>query len=383
MHGIYVHIPFCVRKCLYCDFYSETGTEAEHDFRDAVNDEIVMVSGNQDLCKKQTDTIYFGGGTPSALSPDTIETILDTIVSRYAVSENAEITIEVNPGTITPETLRAFRHMGFNRLNAGVQSFSPSTLKFLGRIHSVDDSLRFFDDAGKAGFNNIGIDLIYCIPGQDESLWLSDLTTAINAGPSHISCYMLTYEDGTPLHTLYKKGDLVPSDDELCGRLFETTIATLSQHGYRHYEVSNFAQSEQVESRHNKKYWNFEAYTGFGPSAHSYDPASKTRYWNVGNLKNYISKLSGQILPVEEHEIISRDQHMIEWIFLGLRKTEGIDIQMFNNEFSKDFTRMFETVLSEMSENDFLIADKSRCRLTQKGLLVSDSVISNFVELID
>lgn len=382
MKGIYIHIPFCVNKCIYCDFYSETDLDLTSKFIEGVLKEITLVSTSDETDTKQVDTIYFGGGTPSVLPPKFINMIIEKIQHHYHVTNRAEITIEVNPGTVNPEKLTEYKQIGINRLNAGIQSFQEPNLKFLNRIHSAEDAHALIHDAEKAGFDNIGIDLMYCIPNQSDEAWRKDLKTAVNHNIDHLSCYTLTYEPNTPLYRQYEKGLIAPLDDHMTSRFFTTTMEYLGSKGFVHYEISNFARSHEKESKHNKKYWDFVPYTGFGPSAHSYNSTANKRYWNVSDLNQYLQLINNGVTPVAGSEILTPRQQMVEAVFIGLRKTAGICIDDFNKRFKQDFNTFFKAPIIQLKENQIIDMTGNRCFLTKKGLLLADRVTSMFVDCI-
>lgn len=383
MNGIYIHIPFCIKKCIYCNFYSETDLSLEDDFVNALIREIQLSGsfGSEDDIIN-VDTIYLGGGTPSTIKASNISRIINEIYKNYKVSSDTEITIEVNPGTISLKKLADYKKAGINRINAGVQSFNDKNLKFLNRIHSADDARFFIETARKEGFNNIGIDLIHCLPGQSEEMWIKDLKTATSYSLEHLSCYMLTYEHGTPLYTKYKKGEITPANENLSAELFETTINFLSSNGFLHYEISNFASSAKTMSRHNQKYWNFVSYKGFGPSAHSYDAKAGKRYWNTADIFNYIKLLNKNTLPVEDKEYLTNNQQIIEGIFLGLRQSSGIDINKFNKMFSVNFNLLFKNIITKLSDSNMIIIENCHCRLTPKGIMLADKITTLFINVI-
>ncbi len=379
MSGIYIHIPFCVRKCVYCDFYSETNISVEDDFTESLIKEIGLTSSGD---KQKIDTVYFGGGTPSAISAGNIKRILDGVTGYYDVQKNAEITIEVNPGTMSINKLEEYKKTGINRLNIGVQSFNDENLKFLGRIHSAEEAHLFIEQAKKTGFDNIGIDLIYGIPGQSVDTWLEDLKTAVKIKPKHLSCYSLTYEEGTPLYRLYEDGSITPADETLSAALFDKTISFLESNGFIHYEISNFATSLKTRSRHNMKYWDFVSYSGFGPSAHSFDAGNGKRSWNISNVYQYMEHLKENCLPVEEEEYLSKEQKMTEAVFLGLRKTDGIDFKTFQRAFNINFKDMFKGLIENLTSSELIIITDHSCRLSKKGLLLADNIALQFVSII-
>lgn len=371
--GLYVHIPFCIKKCPYCDFYSITDLSLKETFIGALMQEMHM---NCNVSLK-FDTLYIGGGTPSVFGAKQVDAIIEKAYRLFKILPDTEITIEINPGTVKLDKLKGYKSSGINRINIGVQSFQDKNLSFLGRIHSSIDAKLAIKWARKAGFDNIGLDLIYGIPGQSEKTWLLDLKKAVEFGPEHLSCYMLTYEQGTPLDKERQKGDLNPMDDSLVCNLFETTIEFLSTCGYTQYEISNFAQSSSNKSRHNWKYWSFIPYMGFGPSAHSF--LESERCWNCRSVKRYIKDLNMGKMPVEEREVLSKEQRMIEAICVGLRKTEGIDIDIFNKKFGVSFNRIFGEIINNLKEKGYIQFAQNRCSLSIKGMLFLDSITSMFV----
>ncbi|MBU4068622.1 MAG: radical SAM family heme chaperone HemW [Proteobacteria bacterium] len=368
--GIYVHIPFCIKKCPYCNFYSITDQSLKQPFIEALIQEMQMASSPSLLF----DTLYFGGGTPSVLRPENIGRIIENAYGLFNISTDSEVTIEVNPGTVTSEQLPEYKNIGINRINIGAQSFNDEILDFLGRIHSSNDAELTIRGARKAGFDNIGIDLIYGIPGQTKEMWLSDLHRAVEFKPEHLSCYMLTYEKGTPLDIDRRQGKVKPVADSLSADLFETTMEYLSAHGYVQYEISNFAKNASRISRHNMKYWSFSPYLGFGPSAHSF--TGHQRYWNCRSVKKYMENIKQGRLPVEEKEILSKEQRMMEMVYLGLRKTDGIDIDVIDETLGINFRQMFAEKIKQLEEDGYIlpIQPKNRCALSRKGMLFLDSI---------
>jgi oxygen-independent coproporphyrinogen-3 oxidase len=368
--GIYVHIPFCIKKCPYCDFYSITDQSLKQPFIEALIQEMQMAPGHSFLF----DTLYFGGGTPSVLRPENIGRIIENAYSLFNILSDSEITIEVNPGTVTSEQLTEYKSIGINRINIGVQSFNDGILNFLGRIHSSNDADLTIRGARKAGFDNIGIDLIYGIPGQTKEMWLSDLHRVIEFEPEHLSCYMLTYEKGTPLDIDRQQGKVKPVHDTLLAELFETTMEYLTAHGYVQYEISNFAKNASRISRHNMKYWSFSPYLGFGPSAHSF--TGHQRYWNCRSVKKYIENIKQGRLPIEEKEILSKEQRMMEMVYLGLRKTDGIDIDVIDETLGINFRQIFAEKIKQLEEDGYIlpIQPENRCALSRKGMLFLDSI---------
>ena len=375
--GIYIHIPFCLRKCPYCDFYSITDLTLIPKFIQALIREMALFpSGSLAF-----DTIYLGGGTPSVLDFDDIFQIIDGAFEKFNILPSPEITIEINPGTVTRTLLNAYLEAGINRLNIGVQSFQEANLSFLGRIHSVKDACRAFEEARQSGYDNIGMDLIYGLPEQTQKNWRADLKKAVQLGPDHLACYLLTTEPGTPLHQDMQSGRYRPLRDRKIRELFDLTIDYLETHGYIQYEISNFARradepSHPLMSRHNLKYWSFAPYAGFGPAAHSF--IQPERCWNYADVKQYIDEIEAGRLPVEEKEVLSMEQMMMENIYLGLRTIQGIDLIDFNHRFAMDFLSTFDSLVTDLETDGLLHMDHNHCALTRKGLAYLDSVVSMF-----
>jgi len=260
--GLYIHIPFCLSKCPYCDFYSSTSLSVVPDFLDALFKEMGMYRARF----HSFDTVYIGGGTPSLLSPQQLENVLMKVRENFNLLSNTEITIETNPADLNRSFLESMRESKINRINIGVQSFDEKVLDFLGRRHSVKQAMSSVGDSRKAGFRNIGLDLIYCVPGQDIESWLDTLKQAVALSPEHLSCYQLTLEAKTPLGIRYQAGEFLVPGDALQHEFFMKTSQFLEDTGYLHYEVSNFARGKEYTSRHNQKYWDHSPYLGLGPS---------------------------------------------------------------------------------------------------------------------
>ena len=376
--GIYIHIPFCIRKCPYCDFYSTIDVSLQSEFLDALTREM-QLTRNDAL---RFDTLYIGGGTPSVLDAGSIGRIIESTRSQFHILSNAEITVEVNPGTVNPHKLKDYIDSGVNRINIGVQSFQDANLNFLGRLHTGKSAKLAVKQAQNTGFNNIGLDLVFGLPGQTRTDWLLDLRQAVELEPAHLSCYILSYEPETPMDRDRKAGRFQPLPEQRVSDLFETTLAFLSNHGYHQYEISNFARSipgdsEPFRSRHNQKYWSFVPYIGLGPSAHSF--FGKTRYWNHRNTGKYIKNLEAGRLAVAEKEGLNREQLMMEAIYLGLRQTQGIFIDAFNKQFGISFKDTFEEMTTHLEGKGLIRLSQNRCALTSKGMLLLDSIASMFV----
>jgi len=376
--GIYVHIPFCIKKCPYCDFHSTTDRSLQSAFLDALTREMHLTR-NDTL---RFDTLYIGGGTPSVLDAGSVDQIIESARSQFHILADTEITIEVNPGTVDPDKLRSYKNSGVNRINIGVQSFQDANLEFLGRIHTGKAAKLSVKQARDAGFQNIGLDLVFGLPDQTDRNWLPDLQQAVELAPAHLSCYILSYEPGTPMDRDRKEHRFQPLSEQRVGDLFETTVTFLNDHGYTQYEISNFSRSvsgdtQSYRSRHNRKYWSFVPYIGLGPSAHSF--TGKMRYWNHRSIKKYIHSLAAGRLPVAEKEELNREQRMMEAIYLGLRQTQGISIDAFDKEFGISFTDTFKEIMTHLEEKGFIHLSQNRCALTPRGMLLLDSIASMFV----
>jgi oxygen-independent coproporphyrinogen III oxidase len=371
--GIYIHIPFCLKKCPYCNFYSTTDLSLKESFIKALVHEIDHYTG----CMLSFDTIYFGGGTPSLLSSEDIFSILSKLFKHFNIQQDTEITMEINPGTTGDKDFRGYINAGINRLNIGVQSFQNKYLGFLGRIHSARDACMALISAKNAGFFNIGIDLIYGLSDQSLRDWENDLQKALSFHPDHLSCYMLSYERNTPFYRAKEKGHIIPPDENLSGNLFSFTWEFLSANGYLPYEISNFSRIDPevaglYRSRHNQKNWTFAPYIGLGPSAHSYmDPM---RFWNVKSVDHYIRTIQSGNSPIAGKETLTMEQQMIESIFLGLRTKKGINLKRFEKKFGPVFSNIFSRPLKNLGQKGYLILSDTFCGLTPSGMRFHDSI---------
>jgi oxygen-independent coproporphyrinogen-3 oxidase len=371
--SLYVHIPFCERKCLYCDFYSVTDTERVEDFLAALTREIDL---RRDQGAAAFETVFFGGGTPSLLTPAQVERILSRLHAALRITPDAEVTLEANPGTVTGEELRAFRTFGINRLSIGIQSFHDHELRALGRIHDRAETLQCIELSRAAGFDNISVDLIYSIPGQTLAEWEDNLRTAVDLAPQHIAAYSLIIEEGTPLARMVRTGQVRPNPTDLEAEMYEGTMELLDAHGYEHYEVSNYALPG-FRCRHNCNYWSHENYLAFGPSAHSFrkegDGTSGRRWWNVTDLSNYMNRLKGGALPVESEEQVGATEMVSERIFLGLR-TSGLDLARLRLDFGYDLEARQGDKLHWLLDEKMAVLEGGILRVTLKGYLLCDEI---------
>ncbi|MBR3945595.1 MAG: radical SAM family heme chaperone HemW [Bacteroidales bacterium] len=372
MSGIYVHIPFCKSKCIYCDFYSIAVQSLIGDYCNALKKEIAFRS-NQ-LTDRHIRTIYFGGGTPSMLEIGKIEGILSEIYNNYTVDSNAEITLEANPENLNAEYLHQLRQIGINRLSIGIQSFDDATLKFLKRRHTAKDAIESVLAAQKCGFGNISIDLIYGITGIDNKMWEKQLDTAFSLPISHLSCYCLGIEDNTLLHRYTAEGKYIPSDDESCLQQFLAFDSKVSENGFEHYEISN-ASKPNMRSQHNSSYWNRTEYLGFGPEAHSY--YNGIRAWNIANVKEYIKGISEGNMCLTT-ETLSETDIFEETIMLGLRTSEGINLREIEQHFGNEKVTEIRAAISKL-QPDLYKCNGDNISLTPKGMFVSDSIIVEFI----
>lgn len=373
--GIYIHVPFCLRKCPYCDFYSTDDLSGLPSYTDALIREMAMRT--ESVPGAVFDTVYLGGGTPSVINPSVTEQILQSAHRYFYILPDAEITMETNPGTITEESLAGYKAAGINRLNIGVQSFNDDNLAFLDRIHSAGQAAEALHAAKRAGFDNIGLDLIYGLPGQNKKSWQKDLAAAAAFSPSHISCYMLTFEPGTKMAADKEAGRLEPLSEDRVSAMFIQASKFLSGRGYEHYEISNFAASREYRSCHNRKYWLNAPYIGLGPAAHSY--VEPERSWNFRSVEDYIEGVADNRLPTEGSEHLTSSQMMIEAIYLGLRQAEGIDIFGFEKRFGVDFENMFRPATAPLVRSGQMEIDGEGCRLTRQGMLYLDTIVNRML----
>ena len=366
--GLYIHVPFCLSKCPYCDFYSSTSLIALPLFMDALLKEMEMYRNEFN----SFDTVYIGGGTPSLLSLQQLESVLGGIRENFDLMPNTEITIETNPADLHQSYLESLREIGINRLNIGIQSFDLKLLRFLGRRHSLAQALSAIEASRKAGFHNIGLDLIYGIPGQAIDSWLDTLRRAVSFSPEHVSCYQLTIESRTPLGKRYQAGEFSMPGEESQYEFFMKTSQFLEDAGYLHYEVSNFAKRAEYTSRHNQKYWDHSPYLGLGPAAHSFQ--DNRRWWNYRSVDQYLTAINAGNLPVEETEILTMEQLRLEALYLGLRTKKGICLQEFKNSYDYDFFTEKSEILDKLQEEGFISIRDGYLSPTKTGLAVADSL---------
>jgi oxygen-independent coproporphyrinogen-3 oxidase len=366
--GLYIHIPFCLSKCHYCDFYSSTSISAIPDFLKALFKEMEVYRNGFN----PFDTVYIGGGTPSLLSPSQLEDVLTSVQKNFNFTSDPEMTIETNPADLDRSLLESMREMGINRINIGVQSFDGKVLGLLGRRHSVKQAISAIEASREAGFQNIGLDLIYGVPGQDMTSWLDTLRQAVTFSPEHLSFYQLTLGAKTPLGIRYQAGEFLMPGEELQFEFFIKTSEFLEDAGYLHYEVSNFSRGTKYLSRHNQKYWDHSPYLGLGPSAHSFQ--ANRRWWNHRSLDRYFAAINAENLPVEATEILTMEQLRLEALYLGLRTKKGVSLHDFKNRYHYDLFAEKKEILDRLREEGLITIRDGRLSPTQTGLAVADSL---------
>lgn len=378
--SLYIHYPFCLRKCRYCAFNSVADAPCSADeYLTALLGELTLRRGMPEKGSSAT-TLYFGGGTPSLLEPDQVARVIDATARQYDLASDAEITLECNPGTVNGRKLAAFRAAGVNRLSLGVQSFDDEFLEMLGRAHTAEQARAAFHGAREAGFDNIGIDLIHSLPGQSLAQWQRTLSCACELNPEHFSVYGLSIEEGTPFALLEENGSLHLPDEEESACMYEKSADILAAHGYEQYEIANFSRPG-FRSRHNSGYWQRRSYLGFGAGAHSFlrQPEAGSRFSNCENVVDYLQLISHGCLPTSESRNLTRDEAMAEYLFLGLRLTEGVDLTRFHEEFAMSFHEAYGTVCRDLFAAGLLEIQGDFLRLAGKARILSNQVFARFL----
>lgn len=362
--GIYVHVPFCVSKCRYCDFNSYPNLwDYEDKYFDALTDEILYKSGTE---KYLAETVYIGGGTPSAACPQNIEKVTAALARRFSIAENCEITVECNPATIDLQGFRALRRAGINRISIGMQSADDEELQMLGRIHDFDACVQCISDAKEAGFDNISLDLMFGLPEQDIDSWRRSLKQAVSLQPTHISCYALKIEEGTP----FAKMDLNLADEDENRGMYDTAVSFLEQRGYARYEISNFARPG-FESRHNLKYWQLDEYIGFGAGAHSF--LDGKRFVNESDILAYINGAECEYTEEAKTDLMS------EFVFLGLRTARGIARAEFKHRFGIPIDKVYGALLEKNFNRGTLTENNGRIMFPPELFYVSNAILWEFL----
>ena len=378
--ALYIHIPFCVRKCSYCDFYSVKAEDSKvTHFVNMLTKEIGLYAENSGIGDFIFKTLYLGGGTPSILTSRQIASLFDVIRDSFRLSANAEISIEVNPETVDVNMLTDYRETGINRVSIGVQSFFDDDLKVLKRIHSATTAAECVELAHQAGFENISLDLMYAIPGQTLETWLRNIEMAVALSPHHISFYGLTIEDGTLLQKQLRQGRYGIVAEEVEREMYLQGVNKLEQANFRRYEVSNSALPG-YECMHNAMYWDGSPYLGLGPSAHSF--WNDQRQWNTRSLDTYCTVLQKNELPVRDREILSVEQQMMESIMLGLRRESGIDMDAFQSRFDIDFREHYQNTIELLMAQEVPVIHihGNQLKLTPPGFVLYDEILYKFVD---
>ena len=373
MAGIYIHTPFCKRRCIYCDFFSTTQSEKKPAYVHALCQELDM---RKDYLEgEDIETIYLGGGTPSQLAQEELEKIFSALYNIYKVKEDAEITLEANPDDLTPEYVHMLRSLPINRISMGIQTFQEETLKLLHRRHTARQAIEAFQRCREAGFQNISIDLMYGLPGETLNTWKQDLQQAIALRPEHISAYHLIYEEGTALWKLKEQHQVEEADEDLSVTLFRTLIDELTRAGYEHYEISNFCLPG-LHSRHNSSYWTGKKYLGCGPSAHSFNGTS--RQWNVASLDKYIHAIQQGKLDyeIEELDIYTRYN---DFVITAIRTHWGMSLSQLRSTYGEELYRYCLRMAKPHLAQGVLEMKEDTLKLTKEGIFISDGIMSDLL----
>jgi putative oxygen-independent coproporphyrinogen III oxidase len=380
--SLYIHIPYCVSKCPYCDFNSHVVAQIpEQSYTDALLRELEFFGSRDEWRGRTVQSIFFGGGTPSTFEPQSIRKLLTSVIARFPLEAGCEITLEANPGTVDSEKFFGYRDAGVNRISVGVQSFQPRLLKFLGRIHSADEAKRALSTVKQANFDSFSFDLIYANPGQTLAELEADLDAALEFQPPHLSAYNLTFEEGTPFHHEYRSGKMgnLSEDEEIA--MAESIEVKLSDAGLKRYEISNYARPGW-HSRHNVNYWRGGDYLGIGAGAHSYqrksDGVAGQRWSNEKNPAKYMTQVSATDLAIIDRETIDPEKAAAEFMFLGLRMTEGISNESFHQRFGQTPMALYPQIKLWMDE-ELLEEQAEFLRFTPKGLLLANSIFVHFM----
>ena len=377
MLGLYVHVPFCAQKCNYCDFNSYKIEE-----KNQKKDYLISIKKEMELYKeefknKEFTSVFLGGGTPSILTPEELTILMENIYSNFNIKRDAEITMECNPGTLNKVKLKAIKSLGINRLSMGLQVTQDHHLKYIGRIHTYEQFEKNYKDAIEVGIDNINVDLMYSLPNQSFDEWKETLNKIINLNPSHISAYSLILEEGTKFYDMYLNKEFELNDEEVDISIYNYTIDTLYKNGYHQYEISNYAK-EGYECKHNIVYWKCDNYLGLGPGASGY--INNYRYSNICDIKKYNKCLGYNKKPIEEKNVLSKKDEMEEFIFMGLRMNEGINLDEFYEKFNVNFKHKYNNILDKLKNLNLIIEQNNNIALTQRGRELSNTV---FIEFID
>lgn len=367
MAGIYIHIPFCRKACHYCNFHFSTSLQKAPEVLISIEKEMEIRS---EELKEEINTVYFGGGTPSLIESEAIASMLNQAKKYFKIAPDAEITLEANPDDINIQKAKSWKSIGINRFSLGIQSFADENLQWMNRAHNAVQSFAAIDTIRNVGFENFSIDLIYGTPGQTKEGWIKDVETALKLNIPHLSCYALTVEEKTALHTLIQKGEKQEVNQDEQAERFNVLMELTAEVGYHHYEISNLALPG-FESKHNSSYWEGLSYIGFGPSAHSYD--GKKRKWNIANNIKYVEAIAKQILPLEE-ETLSQNDRLNEYTMTSIRRSKGIEknrlIQLGGESRLPEIQKMIQPYM----ESNKVVEDEKGWRLTNEGKFYADGI---------
>lgn len=373
MAGIYIHVPFCKTRCIYCDFYSTTRDDLKRRYVQALCKELSM---RRDYLKGESvETVYLGGGTPSQLDEEDLTAIFDTLQEVYGLEHAQEITFEANPDDLTEDYVAMLRRFPINRISMGIQTFDDATLRLLHRRHTAQEAKDAVCRCKKAGLQNISLDLIYGLPGQTEEMWANDIRAAIALRPKHLSAYMLTYEEGTPLWQMRTAGKVKEADEELCSRMYTMLTQAMREADFVHYEISNFCRGPWM-SRHNMGYWTGVPYLGCGPGAHSYD--GESREWNLSSLEQYVEGMKKGERPYEK-ETLTLDTRYNEYVMTRMRTRQGLSTGTIDKLFGYNRLQYLLKAAAIHLKRGTLIQHNGYIRLAEEAYFVSDGIISDLM----
>ena len=376
MLGLYVHIPFCVKKCRYCDFNSfKLNIDEKRKYLNSLKKEMELYKEN--FKDKNIDSIFIGGGTPSILNEEEIKILFQNIKNNFKIKDSAEITMECNPGTLTLNKLKAMKECGVNRLSIGLQAVQNNHLEYIGRVHTYEEFEKNYFQAKEVGFENINIDLMYALPNQSKEDWKESLEKVVKLNPTHISAYSLILEENTELFNMYERNEFELLDEDTDIEMYKYTINYLKYHGYNQYEISNYAK-KGFECKHNILYWKCENYVGLGVSASGF--VNETRYNNFCDLDKYEEIIHSGKKPIEWEEKLSIKDKIEENIFLGLRMNEGIKFKDFREKYNFNFEDEYKNEIDKLKKIELINVNNEGIKLTQKGKEISNSVFVEFMK---
>lgn len=376
MLGLYIHIPFCISKCKYCDFNSyKLDLDEKRKYLSAIQKEMKFYK--EEIRGKEINTIFIGGGTPSILNQNEIKFLFDNIKNNFNIKNDAEITMECNPGTLTLNKLKTMKECGVNRLSIGLQAVQNNHLEYIGRIHTYEEFEKNYYQAKEVGFENINIDLMYALPNQSKEDWMESLEKIVKLNPTHISAYSLILEENTELFNMYERNEFKLLDEDTDIEMYEYTINYLKSHGYNQYEISNYAK-EDFECKHNILYWKCENYVGLGASASGF--LNEARYNNLCELNKYEEIIHSGKKPIEWEEKLSIEDKIEENIFLGLRMNEGIKFNDFHEKYNINFKEVYKKEINKLEKIKLIKISDEGMTLTQKGREISNSVFVEFIK---